>query len=147
MSEYHVDELEARQSKIALSLAALILFIGTPLVFYFSWDYVFVTGWLYSTLAFMGIFGVPFAVYLGINRGEQNRVNLFNRTKLNVLYIMLSIGLSACQTGELIVAQTPIEYTDIDTTASARIFIAETNEEYMQLGSPIQGLWQISVED
>ena len=43
---FHVDEVEARQSKIALRIAAVIFLVGTPLTLYLMWGYFFRTGWI-----------------------------------------------------------------------------------------------------
>jgi hypothetical protein len=79
---FHVDEIEAKPSKLAQGIAALIFLLGIPLVFYFMWDYFFGTGWVYAAMILIGMVGFPMVIYGAIHRSERNRVNSFNRVKL-----------------------------------------------------------------
>jgi hypothetical protein len=54
------------------------------------------------------------------------------------LYIFICLLCFACQSSKKSVAQSPHTYSDIDTTAFGESLIAETNEEYMQLGAQIR---------
>jgi len=81
-NHFHVDELEAKQSKLAHGIAAVILFVGTPLLCYFMWEHLFGVGWVYAILALLSLLGLPLAIYIAIHRSEQRRVNSFNRLKL-----------------------------------------------------------------
>lgn len=70
-NEIHVDELYAKESKLALIIAGIIFLVGT------------ITIILTFPLMFMvGFIGVPLIAYGIIRKQERTRVNSFNHSKL-----------------------------------------------------------------
>ncbi|MBL4752829.1 MAG: hypothetical protein JKY52_04390 [Flavobacteriales bacterium] len=80
---YNVDDIYAKGSKLTQILALTILVIGTPVTFYFLWDYFFLTAYVYIIAGISGMLVVPATVYLTIIKNEEARIRRFNshRTK------------------------------------------------------------------
>jgi predicted membrane channel-forming protein YqfA (hemolysin III family) len=77
--KYSIDDLKAKESKIAILIGLLILIIGTPITLILLWDYIWQSG-LYSAFGLILIIGIPGYVYMIINKNDQNRVRIFNRS-------------------------------------------------------------------
>ncbi|MBP2833050.1 hypothetical protein J8281_12710 [Aquimarina sp. U1-2] len=81
-TKYHVDQLYAKQSKVAQLIAGLILFIGTPLMF-FGINPIFTGSRNHYVIYIIGGFLlVPIFAYAVINKQDQTRVSDFNRRTL-----------------------------------------------------------------
>jgi|SRR5690554_464836 len=81
-TEFHVDELFSKESKIAQIGAGLIFFIGTPLMFLFV-NPIFTGSRNHYVIYIVGGFLlVPVIVYGIIKKQDQARVSSFNRRKL-----------------------------------------------------------------
>lgn len=83
VSKYHLNDMTARESKIALIIGLLIFFIGTPLTIYLLWEYVFKMAFIYSTIVFIILIGIPFTIYSLIEKEQRQKVRYFNSSKLN----------------------------------------------------------------
>lgn len=81
-TEFHVDELFTKESKIAQIGAGLIFFIGTPLMFLFV-NPIFTGSRNHYVIYIVGGFLlVPVIAYGIIKKQDQTRVSSFNRRKL-----------------------------------------------------------------
>ncbi|MFO7656769.1 MAG: hypothetical protein R6W78_06855 [Bacteroidales bacterium] len=81
-TEFHADELFMKESKIAQIGAALILLIGTPLIFFFI-NPIFTGSHNHYVIYVVGGFLlVPVIVYGIIKKQDQTRVSSFNRNNL-----------------------------------------------------------------
>ena len=80
--QYHVDELYAKESKIALIIAALFLFVGTSLVFVLIKPYLLVSRNHYFIKIAGSSIILPGNVFSLIRRGDRRRVRIFNRLNL-----------------------------------------------------------------
>jgi len=78
-STYDVDDLKARESKIAILVALAIFVIGTPVLLILIWDYLWQAG-IYTVLAILFIIGVPIIVFGIINKQDSQRISRFNRS-------------------------------------------------------------------
>ncbi|MBW1294993.1 hypothetical protein [Aquimarina litoralis] len=81
-SEFSVDELYTKPSKIAQIGAGLIFLIGTPLMFFLINPVFTGTQSHYSIYFVGGFLLVPVVAYAIINKQDQTRVSDFNRRKL-----------------------------------------------------------------
>ena len=81
-TEFHVDELYAKESKIAQIIASLIFLIGTPLIFFFVMPGFTGSRNHYVIYIVGGFLLVPVIAYGIIKKQDQTRVNSFNRCKL-----------------------------------------------------------------
>ncbi len=81
--KYHVNELIAEESKIALIIGLLIFLVGTPLTVYWLWGYLFKVALIYSTITIAALIGVPLTIFTLIERGQREKVSRFNSFKLN----------------------------------------------------------------
>ncbi len=81
-SEFHVDELLAKQSKVAQIAAGLIFLIGTPLIFFLVNPVFQESRSHYAIYVIGGFLSVPLIAYAIINKQDQTRVSDFNRRKL-----------------------------------------------------------------
>ena len=81
-TEFHVDELFMKESKIAQIAAGLIFLLGTPLMFIFL-NTVF-TGIRNHYVVYIlgGFLLVPVVAYSIIKKQDQTRVSTFNNRKL-----------------------------------------------------------------
>jgi len=77
--KYPVNDLRARESRIAALIGLVILIIGTPIVLILLWDYIWQSG-LYGAFGLFLIIGIPGSVYMIINKNDQSRVISFNRS-------------------------------------------------------------------
>ena len=79
--EFQVDDLYAKESKIAQIGAGLIFLIGTPLMFFFI-NPIFTGSRNHYVIYFVGGFLlVPVIAYGIIKKQDQTRVSSFNRRK------------------------------------------------------------------
>ena len=78
--KYNIDNVKAKESKIAQIIALELFVIGTPILFVFLWDYMFKTNNIYTILIFLLPFIVPSLIYNIIIKNDRQRVNLFNRS-------------------------------------------------------------------
>jgi len=78
-NKYSIDDLKARESKIAALIGLVVLVIGTPFILILLWDYIWQTG-LYGAFGLILIIGIPGSVFMIINKNEQSRVSSFNRS-------------------------------------------------------------------
>jgi hypothetical protein len=76
---YNIDDLRAKKSKIALIIASIIFIIGTPIALILLWDYIWQTG-LYGAFGLILIIGIPSTIYGIINKNDNQRVSIFNRS-------------------------------------------------------------------
>lgn len=77
--KYHVNDLRARESKIAALIGLMVMIIGTPIILILLWDYIWQSG-LYGAFGLISIIGIPGSVYMIINKNDQIRVSSFNRS-------------------------------------------------------------------
>lgn len=77
--KYAIDDLRARESKIAALIGLVVLIIGTPIVFILLWDSIWQSG-LYGAFGLILIIGIPGSVYMIINKNDHNKVSSFNRS-------------------------------------------------------------------
>ena len=81
-TEFHVDELYAKKSKLAQIIAGLIFFIGTPLTLLFAFPILSESKNHYVIYLVGGLLLAPVLAYRIIKKQEQTRVSSFNRRKL-----------------------------------------------------------------
>lgn len=81
-TDFHIDKLFAKESKIAHFAAGLILLIGTPLMFFFVNPIFSKSQNHYVIYVVGGFLLVPVIAYGIIKKQDQTRVNSFNRSKL-----------------------------------------------------------------
>ena len=79
---FHVDELYAKESKIAQIGAGLIFLIGTPLMIFFVKPTFLGSSNHYVAYIVGGFLLVPVIAYGVIKKQDQTRVNSFNQRKL-----------------------------------------------------------------
>ncbi len=77
--KYSINDLKAKDSKIAIFTGLFVLIIGTPIVLILLWDYIFQSG-LYSAFGLILIIGIPGLIYMIISKNDQSRVSNFNRS-------------------------------------------------------------------
>ncbi|MEQ9009682.1 MAG: hypothetical protein RLP12_17520 [Ekhidna sp.] len=80
-NKYHVNDIRAEKNKIVALVASLILLAGTAGMVMLVWDYIFRIADVYATSAFVGVIGIPMAVYQAIVSGQERKVWLFNSYK------------------------------------------------------------------
>ena len=83
IEKYHLNELTAKPSKIALLIGLIIFVFGTPFVLLLTWDIIFQSLNIYFISGLIAIIGAPLFVYLFIERNEANKVRNFNNFKIN----------------------------------------------------------------
>ena len=81
--KYHLNELTAKPSKIALLIGLIIFVFGTPIVLLLTWDIIFQSLNIYFISGLIAIIGVPLLIYLLIEKNEANKVSDFNTFKIN----------------------------------------------------------------
>lgn len=79
-TEFHVDELYAKESKIAQIIALIVFLVGTPTVFFLVNPIIENNN--YMVYIFGGYLLLPVIVYALVRKQDQARVNSFNRRKL-----------------------------------------------------------------
>jgi hypothetical protein len=60
--EYEVDNLKARESKIALLTGFLIFVVGTPTILILMWDYIWEAG-IYGIVSLLFMVLIPSIIY------------------------------------------------------------------------------------
>ena len=81
-TEFSVDELYAKESKIAQIGAGLIFLVGTPIMFFFVSPVFMQSGSNYVIYVVGGFLLIPVIIYGVIKQQDRIRVNSFNRSKL-----------------------------------------------------------------
>jgi hypothetical protein len=79
---YHVNKIYAAENRKFSLFAAFAFLIGTPLVFYLIWDYLFQFSQIYVIAGMVAITGFPFIVYSIIEKEQRNKVKRFNSYRL-----------------------------------------------------------------
>jgi|SRR5690606_20794735 hypothetical protein len=79
---FHVDELYARESKVAHIVAGLIFLLGTPLILFLFSPVFLINTNPFVTYIFGGFLLIPVIVFGIIKQQDRTRVNCFNRNKL-----------------------------------------------------------------
>jgi hypothetical protein len=79
---YHVDEVSAEENKVILILALVVFFLGTPLIVYQAWGYLFRLANIYAIGGLVGVVIVPFLIFTVISRSQEEKVRNFNRYKI-----------------------------------------------------------------
>lgn len=82
-NQIHVNDLKARESKIALIIALIIFLIGTPTAFFLTSEAIARTTNHYYIYYIGGVLLVPSIIYILVEKQERLRVNAFNRLKLS----------------------------------------------------------------
>lgn len=77
--KYDIDQIKAKESKIALLIGLLIFVIGTPTILIFMWDYIWKVG-IYGVVSILFIVSVPSLIYGIISKNESNKIRIFNRS-------------------------------------------------------------------
>lgn len=81
--KYHLNDLTAKESKIALAIGLLIFLVGTPLTVYWLWKYLFKVSLIYSTITIASLIVVPLTIFILIEKGQREKVSRFNSFKIN----------------------------------------------------------------
>ena len=81
-TEFHVDELFTKESKIAQIIAGLIFIIGTPLMIFFINPIFSGSRNHYVIYIVGGFLLIPVIAFGIIRKQDQTRVSSFNRNKL-----------------------------------------------------------------
>ncbi len=76
---YFCNDFKAKKSKIAILIAAIIFFVGTPILLILLWNTIWNTA-LYGTIGFLFVVLIPVIVFRIINTNENNRVRNFNHS-------------------------------------------------------------------
>lgn len=82
VDNYHLNDLRAEKSNIALIVSFMIFAVGTPLVFFFLWDKLVKTANIYFMIVLLAIILVPSIMYGLILKDERKKINSFNRFKI-----------------------------------------------------------------
>lgn len=80
--KYHVDEVSAEENKSILTVALIIFFLGTPLIVYLTWGYLFRLANIYAIGGLVGIMIIPFLIFTVIDKSQEEKVRNFNRYKI-----------------------------------------------------------------
>ena len=78
-NKFHINDLQAKESKFAIIISGIIFLIGTPLIIYLFYDYLIATHNPYFTLVIVGFVAVPMTVFGIIRKQDLIRVRSFNR--------------------------------------------------------------------
>ena len=76
---FKVNDVFAKESKIAFIIAGLVFLIGTPILIYYLPIYILKYGGLYTSLGASGLLLIPGFIYANILKEDRLRVNTFNR--------------------------------------------------------------------
>lgn len=76
---YLCNDFKAKESKIAILVAAIIFFVGTPILLILLWDKIWQTA-LYGALGLIIVISIPVMVFRIINTNDSNRVRYFNHS-------------------------------------------------------------------
>ncbi|MFH4964966.1 hypothetical protein V8G69_08180 [Gaetbulibacter sp. M235] len=79
---FKINELYAKESKIAQIIAGLIFFIGTPFLLFYAKTILIKMGTLKLTLIIGSFMLIPALIYKTILKEDRIRVNTFNRGRL-----------------------------------------------------------------
>ena len=80
--KYHVDEISAEENKSIQIVALVVFFLGTPLIIYLTWGYLFRLANIYAIGGLVGAMIIPFLIFTVINKGQEEKVRNFNRYKI-----------------------------------------------------------------
>jgi len=80
---YHVNRINAIESKIAQIIGLTIFLVGTPLMFLWIWDYMIQFTYIYVIAGLVGIIGVPFMIYSVFEREQRKKIRQFNNYKIS----------------------------------------------------------------
>lgn len=80
--KYHVDEVSAEENKSILIVALVVFFLGTPLIVYLTWGYLFRLANIYAIGGLVGVITIPFLIFTVINKSQEEKARNFNKYKI-----------------------------------------------------------------
>jgi hypothetical protein len=78
--KYNIDNVKAKESKIALITSLSFLLIGTPILFITLSDYMFKTNNVYTIACLVTCLTIPSLTFGIMTRNDRIRVRIFNRS-------------------------------------------------------------------
>jgi len=82
-NKYHLNEIKAKESKVALIFGLLIFVLGTPILLLISWKISFQSMNIYFISGIIALIGIPLLIYTLIEKNEITKVRNFNNIKIN----------------------------------------------------------------
>ncbi len=79
---YHINSIKATESKTIQIIQLVILFIGTPLLILWIWDYLFSFTYPYAIIGLAAIIVIPSMVYSVIIQEQKKKIQRFNHYKI-----------------------------------------------------------------
>ena len=84
--KYHVNRFRAEPNKYLLLGALLVLLIGTPIIAYYVYEYLYKTNWSYSIHVLALVIVVPVTAYGLLLKDDRTKRNAFNWSSLKEEY-------------------------------------------------------------
>lgn len=81
-ADYRVDDFRAKPGQIVRITATLILLIGTPVLTFGIWNYLYSVNQPYQILTLVPLILIPITVYGIMTKEENNKIKNFNRHKI-----------------------------------------------------------------
>lgn len=78
---YHINDVFAK-SKIIQILSLLIFVIGTPLILFLLWDYIWTLRNVYAISVIIGLIMIPSTISIIMTRNIEFQQNTFNQNKI-----------------------------------------------------------------
>ncbi|MBP0904464.1 hypothetical protein [Mariniflexile gromovii] len=78
-NSFKVNDIFAKESKLAFIIAGIVFLIGTPILIYYLPIFILKYGGLYTSLGAGGLLLIPGFIYSNILKEDRIRVNTFNR--------------------------------------------------------------------
>ncbi|MFD0989701.1 hypothetical protein ACFQ1R_06310 [Mariniflexile jejuense] len=78
-NSFKVNDIFAKESKLAFINAGIVFLIGTPILIYYLPIFILKYGGLYTSLGAGGLLLIPGFIYSNILKEDRIRVNTFNR--------------------------------------------------------------------
>ena len=82
VGDYHLNDLRAEKSNIALIISFLILVVIIPLVFFFFWRQLIQNSNTPVVVVPVGVIIIPFIMYGLMVKDERKKINSFNQHKI-----------------------------------------------------------------
>lgn len=78
--KYKIDNIKAKESKIAFITSLAVLVIGSPILYFALSDYIFKTNNVYTIAGLVTCLTIPSLIFSIITKNDRERARLFNRS-------------------------------------------------------------------
>lgn len=83
LSQIHVNEFSAVESKFAMLMALIAFVLGSTIMVYVALNFAFDFGNIYAIAGVISVIGIPFMIYSVFEKEQRNKIRQFNNYRVS----------------------------------------------------------------